>query len=338
MKDKYLRLYSCCILTKGFLRSIIIDTQRQDIYFIPNELYEILTSKVMSLSVDQIKANYDNQDLHILVEYFDFLISKEIAFYTEEPYSFPEISLDFKIPGKLTNVIIDIDRDSNYDLETTIKEINDVGIDALQIRVFDAASLTLLNSIFNFLNSTQQINSVEFIVGYNEKVHRKDYENLIKRCILVSRMIVYSSPFHDEIKLKIGTTLFYTTSRVENETSCGNISPYYFVTNTKAVTEGRRFNSCLNKKLSIDKTGRIKNCPSMSSSFGKIGIVRIDDVIKKEEFKTLWKITKDQIDVCRDCEFRMICTDCRAYLTNPNNPYSKPLKCTYNPYSAKWEE
>ncbi len=37
-------------------------------------------------------------------------------------------------------------------------------------------------------------------------------------------------------------------------------------------------------------------------------------------------------------EFRYICTDCRAYTENPEDIYSKPLKCGYNSYTNKWEE
>ncbi|HLT42986.1 MAG TPA: hypothetical protein VKZ95_09805, partial [Sphingobacteriaceae bacterium] len=43
------------------------------------------------------------------------------------------------------------------------------------------------------------------------------------------------------------------------------------------------------------------------------------------------------VDVCKDCEFRYICQDCRAYLKNSDDLYSKPLKCTYNPYEGVWE-
>ena len=46
---------------------------------------------------------------------------------------------------------------------------------------------------------------------------------------------------------------------------------------------------------------------------------------------------KDAIKICQDCEFRHICTDCRAYLDNPKDLYSHPAKCTYNPYQAKWK-
>jgi len=30
-------------------------------------------------------------------------------------------------------------------------------------------------------------------------------------------------------------------------------------------------------------------------------------------------------------------TDCRAFIKNPENIYSQPAKCTYNPYIAKWQ-
>ena len=29
-------------------------------------------------------------------------------------------------------------------------------------------------------------------------------------------------------------------------------------------------------------------------------------------------------------------TDCRAYIQDKNNIYSKPAKCNYDPYNAEW--
>jgi radical SAM protein with 4Fe4S-binding SPASM domain len=65
--------------------------------------------------------------------------------------------------------------------------------------------------------------------------------------------------------------------------------------------------------------------------------VTLFKAIEVPDFKKYWSITKDQINVCKDCEFRYICTDCRAYTTNIDNDYSKPLKCSYDPYKGKWE-
>jgi len=65
---------------------------------------------------------------------------------------------------------------------------------------------------------------------------------------------------------------------------------------------------------------------------------KIKSFLKKNNFKKYWNITKDQIETCKDCEFRYVCTDCRAYLKNPSSMFSKPLKCGYNPYKGIWEE
>ena len=60
--------------------------------------------------------------------------------------------------------------------------------------------------------------------------------------------------------------------------------------------------------------------------------------INISDFKDKWNIAKDQIKICKDCEFRYSCSDCRAYLEIPDDIYSKPLKCGYNPYTTEWED
>ena len=80
-----------------------------------------------------------------------------------------------------------------------------------------------------------------------------------------------------------------------------------------------------------------RNCPSSKESFGTIQSgQRILNAVIEPEFKKSWSINKDQIEVCKDCEFRYICTDCRVFLQDSNNIYSKPLKCGYSPYNLEW--
>ena len=99
----------------------------------------------------------------------------------------------------------------------------------------------------------------------------------------------------------------------------------------------------LHKKISIDVDGNIRNCPSMPQSFGNIKDTTLEEALEHPDFKKYWNLTKDHIEVCKDCEFRYICTDCRAYTerthTNAEGlDISKPLKCGYNPYTGEWEE
>lgn len=117
----------------------------------------------------------------------------------------------------------------------------------------------------------------------------------------------------------------------------------YFNPNLPKVLEAINHNSCLRKKISIDKDGNIRNCPSMPQSFGNIKDTTLEEALNHKDFKKYWNLTKDSIEICKDCEFRYICTDCRAYTekTHQNNEgldTSKPLKCGYDPYTGEWEE
>ncbi|WP_106917244.1 grasp-with-spasm system SPASM domain peptide maturase [Chryseobacterium aurantiacum] len=138
----------------------------------------------------------------------------------------------------------------------------------------------------------------------------------------------------------------FTLNLVEDHlkiSSCGKVDMKYFNTNLPKVLEAINHNSCLHKKIGIDREGHIKNCPLMQESFGNIRNISLEEIVLQPNFKRYWSLTKDHIEVCKDCEFRYLCTDCRAYTesshyTSDGLDVSKPLKCGYNPYTNEWEE
>ena len=75
----------------------------------------------------------------------------------------------------------------------------------------------------------------------------------------------------------------------------------------------------------------------MERSYGNVATTKLEEVIRDNSFNANWNISKEQISVCKACEYRDICTDCRAFLENPADPYSKPLKCGYDPNTGTWE-
>ena len=65
------------------------------------------------------------------------------------------------------------------------------------------------------------------------------------------------------------------------------------------------------------------------------------DNVLKDEIQELWRITKDDVLVCSDCEYRYVCFDCRPISEGANegrgNYKSAPYpRCTYNPYEGEW--
>ena len=48
-------------------------------------------------------------------------------------------------------------------------------------------------------------------------------------------------------------------------------------------------------------------------------------------------LSKDNIEICRDCEYRYVCWECRAMANQlGTGPKMKPATCMYDPYSGKW--
>ncbi|NJL76349.1 MAG: hypothetical protein HC892_16370 [Saprospiraceae bacterium] len=76
----------------------------------------------------------------------------------------------------------------------------------------------------------------------------------------------------------------------------------------------------------------------MRPKIGHINKVSLREPLLGNPFKRAWKIKKDDVKICKDCEFRYICSDCRAYTEVDNDLYSKPLKCGYDPYIGTWNE
>ena len=75
----------------------------------------------------------------------------------------------------------------------------------------------------------------------------------------------------------------------------------------------------------------------MQKSYGSIQDTEINQVLEDGKIQDLWKINKDEIHICKDCEYRYCCTDCRVFIDDSEDIYSRPSKCKYNPYQGLWE-
>ncbi len=63
----------------------------------------------------------------------------------------------------------------------------------------------------------------------------------------------------------------------------------------------------------------------MLKNYGHYLENKLSEVIENKDFKQYWNLSKDRVSVCRNCEFRYICSNCRAYTENPKDIYSKLL-------------
>jgi SPASM domain peptide maturase of grasp-with-spasm system len=334
--SRYFLCYACCIPVQGHARSILCDLQRGSFLFIPNILVEIL-ELCREHTVEEVHAHFGNEHDEQIDEYLQYLIDQQYGFYTTEPQRFPLMSLDWRNPKIITNCLVDFDAGTRHDLADLNEQLSNLGCEALELRFFHSLDLAGLEERLRpFTDSS--LRSINVLAGHHPSLEPEVLRDLLVRQKRVRHITIHSSPAREELLIvDPQTSLQYTPEVIDSEACCGNVSSRYFSCTVSAFTEARRFNNCLNRKIGIDKRGAIRNCPSMPRSYGRLGVTPLSEVVDNPEFRKPWEVTKDQVLVCQDCEFRYICHDCRAYLQTPGEPLSKPAKCRYNPYEARWE-
>ncbi|MBE9466786.1 MAG: grasp-with-spasm system SPASM domain peptide maturase [Bacteroidetes bacterium] len=335
MKQEYIKLYSNCMPVKGYKQSFIVDLQRGGASnAIPNSLFEII-DKYPNKTLDKIKKEYNNKYDEIIDDYFQFLLKNEFAFKCskQELETFPELDLTWKSASIIENAIVDISTLKETTIKKIISELSELRCNALQIRFEKVCSLNDLKKIGLLLENTR-ILTVEIFIKYSEETTFETLIYLTDKFPRFQRIYIYNSLKNE---MSSCSKIIFDKKDINPSKDCGVISSHNFVINIETFTESQCFNTCLNRKISIDSKGYVKNCPSMQNDYGNISNTKLLDIVEKTNFKDYWTVNKDKIDVCQDCEFRHICTDCRAFIRDSKNIYSQPTKCDYNPYIALWK-
>ena len=339
--NKKCTLNPTALLVRGISRCVVCDLERNSYTLAPVSLYEILTQNKDGFTIQEISEQYsegEEQNRKIILSYFKALLRADLLVFTNFPEYYQPINMTWDFPGDISNAVIDIDKNTTYAI-SFLEQITQLGCPYIQLRFFSKLSISELKLMIAQLE-TSIIEAIEVFAPYESDTVLKGLIKLMKKNYRIRSVTLYNAP---ENIIKYSRTIGFgqivtVTTDIKGHLNCGFISHHYFITNISTYTESLAHNSCLNRKISIDVDGNVKNCPSMSQSFGNIKDTTLQEALDHPDFKKYWNITKDQIAVCKDCEFRYICTDCRAYLENPEDMYSKPLKCGYNPYTCEWEE
>jgi len=339
----YLLLYSNITLTIGAKRSLISDLQNGKVHLIPNS-FAIFINENNKKDKKEIYNTYSKEEVPIVNEYFQWLEKKEFISWIENQElldCFVELPKQWDMPYKITNMILDIGI-TPITLDKVFEEIETHKVPFLQIRFYKNISITELSNILYKLKESC-INGLEIILPYSDLFTEEVIIEIISNQTRIFEIVFYNAPTNKTVNnllehLYLNSKIVYTIEDISSCKYCGIISQNHFVANIDLYMEGQFHNTCLNRKISVDENGDIKNCPSMLKNFGNINNTSFNEVLLNNEFINTWNITKSDITICKECEFRNICTDCRAYIQNPNDIFSKPLKCGYDPYSNEWEE
>jgi SPASM domain peptide maturase of grasp-with-spasm system len=337
---EYFNLFSTILITKGATRILISDLQRNASELYPLELYDLI-AELKTHSIEDTLKDYDKESRSIVQEYINLLLEKEYGFVTEKDWdrNFPPLSYDYHEPSIITDLFVEME---DIELLKKIKpSIENLG--SKHLVIYSIKPLTTKEFIeIDDLFKTSVLSGIEIFSPFHQETNLSFIQVLQKNTVRIYSLIFYNcskSPFKAKDEYRFSLHFLEDDLKLS---ACGKVELKYFNTNLPKVLEAMNHNSCLYKKIGIDRNGNIKNCPLMIESFGNICNQSLEEAIAQPDFKKYWDLTKDNIEICKDCEFRYVCTDCRAYTENTAKnkkgvDISKPLKCGYNPYAGRWE-
>jgi SPASM domain peptide maturase of grasp-with-spasm system len=345
--EKHVLLFTDCVPVEGHTASAIYDLTRGRISTFPSEYFPLF-KLFRTHRLGELLATFAEDDRANLHDFLGFLLSNEYVTFVDDLTPFPEIPAAWDAPCSIENAIIDVNT-QRHDYRKIISELDALGCMHLQVRSYSPVfTLSDLVDLARLCRGTS-IQTLQAVIPHEPANSDDDYVSVVTSNRIFVGLVVHSASQDRRIPVDYGARrtsaklvameIEMTTKKLESALDCGSIATKQLLRpSTSTFNELHHFNGCLNRKVSIDENGQVRNCPAMGRSFGHHQAVTLSDVVAGPSFQSAWRARKDEIKVCQDCQFRYACTDCRAFLEDPDSEDSKPLKCGYDPYTDSWTD
>ena len=289
--NDFFKLYSCCIPTRGSVNSIICDFQRSKVYRISNELFNLINS-CNNIPLDEIYKEHRGVE-----KVLKSLVKSELGFITNTPERFIPISTDWHIPHLISNSIIEVDNNFIHDYSLLFEQL--MSVDCTSV-LFKIKSFNSINEVFKFLGLSQEYSIFYIELWFQIGIEKRIIKKIIKNFKNVRKVKIFSNK-KSVFKIYKQCFVEYVTN-ISFETYCRDYKSNMLI-DYDFYCEGLKFDTCLNRKVSIKSNGDIKNCLYMSKEFGNYKISQLIDVVKLDDFQKNWISSKNTINACKKCEY-----------------------------------
>lgn len=332
-------LFGNCIIVKGYHESIICDLEKGRFLPTSNKILDVIkVNETNRLPITEIKNHYNNKFDNGIDVLFDYLIKQGYGFFTKTPDFFPKISLEWDSPFPLTNSVIEIEKDSLSLGINGIMQIVKIGCQAIEIRLLSDIDINSIKKILDIINASRT-SCVYLIIKYNPKINSDFLTELYLKWDFISSIVVHTAPKIEKISKSLPDDLkeriTIKNTKLYGEKVLSKLNPI-MVINLDSFTEAINYNLGLNRKLSINSKGEIKNYLNHKKVFGNIFCDKIEEILDSHTFIEKWFVTKDQIAICKDCQYRYFCMD-NSDLIVKKGHYHRITKCNFNPYKNTWD-
>lgn len=260
---------------------------------------------------------------------------KKIQFTGGEPFTHPYLWELVRFTSKLDYAEIEIYTNLTLLKDNDIKLIKRLGINiATSLFGYDALShdfCTKTEGSFNrWYERIKKIQSlgINYRIGV---VRMKENEAIIDKVEVFLRdkkLIHQEDSFKpDDLRLigRGGKTSKPPKQHTEYELHLNASAKFFYLSH--------KYNPCWRGELAVSPKGQVFPCVfARQITIGDLKTETISTILDRVK-QSYWTITLDQVEKCRDCEFRYACMDCRALvLNNGGGLYDCQIRCNYDPY------
>lgn len=331
-KLKYLHISKCPII-KGHIRDIIYDLNRSTYYYIPKELTNFI-NEINGRYIEDI--NYLISRNLVYEEYLSFLIEKEIVLMVNEKHynGFTPLNLKYISPEIISSLIFIIENELSFKFSFIVEFIEKMSVKTLTILVTLNHFLKLEEYLECLKGST--LCNIEILIKSELNYNVSEFNKLFYINHSLRLICFFNSDKNETVYSDFPGRRFFFTSQNVNMKNIDFIDNSYFHVNMKNYMESHSKNLFYNKKIILDSNGKLYADLSKEriiSDLSEINYDMIGDLFSNN----IWNISKNNIEVCKDCEHRYMCLDPRYPVQISRKKYYFNTECNYNPYIAKWQ-
>ena len=302
----------------GFNRTLVIDITRGNHHLISKKWSEIIL-KIDNCNKKELQEKITPEEKEIFHDVLSFLKKNNYIFEVDRNVKsqFKEINMTFETPFIFDLCFCEVSQANFKDIIEMINTHESYTFGGFHFLIYNLADEQLAE-FKNRINSLELNKNIELYIA-SSKI---DYFLADK-----SRNVsIHEASFSNNKEMK---NHFYEKFPIMN-------------IGMKQILESKDFNFFHNKTLFINENGNIVN-----SLFDQDPLIfrnikeciknknSLNDLISDQRFTQYWQLDNSKIVVCKDCEFRRVCIDCRPPILNNNEWYKE--ECSYNPYLSQWK-